>query len=156
MNEVGVVFSLDQLWLLNDLIRHESDQDKTWKIPPSSKELNATVADAILACEDHGLTEYTIPISSGDTYVIDFHVRRSMKSYLGTPIGVNLLLKVFRARRELSGESMETFREPVMTPSQIEAKFIEWRNQDADRSAHNDAHDLSDYKPLVDGDLDFA
>lgn len=144
--EASVTFSLDQLWLLNDVVRHEGDNSRVWKFPSASLELNEKVAEAILICEESrpgvsappSISSYTLELSHGDLLCIDFWVRRGMKSPGGDPIGQKLLLETFKARRSLSGGWEATATEPVMKPEQIEAKIAEWRNQDADSVSDND------------------
>jgi hypothetical protein len=95
-----VTFSVAELWLLHDFIRHELPDLRSWRYPPASEELNDEIALALDACEAHGLTEYTLLLSRGDLLTIDFFVRRDHKTPEGAS-GKKLLLKVFQARREL-------------------------------------------------------
>ena len=156
MNEVGVTFTLDQLWALNDLIRHESSDGRAWAAPPVSLALNEKVADAILVCEESKpfpesqqsptnlptITEYTIELSHGDCLCIDYNVRQGMKSANGLPIGKQILLKAFAARREITDGFVAVAVEPVRTPEYIEAQMAEWRKQDADSSPDQNANNL--------------
>ena len=152
MNEVGVTFSLDQLWALNDLIRHESSDGRAWAFPSVSLSLNEKVADAILICEESrpfpesqpsatnqpSITEYTIELSHGDCLCIDYNVRQGMKSPGGVLIGKQILLKAFAARRELLPGFVATAQEPARSPEYIETQLAEWRKQDADSRTNND------------------
>ena len=145
MNEVGVTFSLDQLWALNDLIRHESSDGRAWAFPPVSLSLNEKVADAILICEESRpfpesqtsptnlptITEYTIELSHGDCLCIDYNVRQGMKTPGGVAIGKQILLKAFAARREITDGIFATAEEPARSSESIEARMAEWRKQDA-------------------------
>jgi hypothetical protein len=65
--------------------------------------LNEEVVLALDACETHGFDEYTLLLSRGDMLVIDFFVRRDHRTPEGAS-GKQLLLKIFRARSELSLE----------------------------------------------------
>jgi hypothetical protein len=95
-----VTFTVAELWLLHDFIRHELPDTRSWRYPPASEELNDEIALALDACEAHGLSEYTLLLSRGDLLTIDFFVRRDHKTPEGAS-GKRLLLKVFQARREL-------------------------------------------------------
>ena len=101
IERAGVTFSLPELWLLHDFVRHEMSDANSWRFPPASEELNEDIALAIEACETHDLEEYTLLLSKGDLLVIDFFVRRDHKTPEGAS-GKRLLLKVFRARKELT------------------------------------------------------
>lgn len=101
-----VVFTLAELWLLNDFVRHELPDAKTWRFPPASEDLNEEIAMAIDTCESHGVQEYTLLLSRGDLLLIDFHVRRDHRTPEGAS-GKTLLLKTFRARKELATEFPE-------------------------------------------------
>ena len=96
----AITFDVNELWLLHDFIRHEVPDARTWRYPPGSEELNEEIAFAIDACESHELTEYTLVLSRGDMLAIDYYVRRDHKTPEGAS-GKRLLLKVFRARKEL-------------------------------------------------------
>jgi hypothetical protein len=96
-----VTFSRDELWLLHDFVRHELPESRQWRYPPASEELNEEIVVALDACETHELPEYTLLLSKGDMLVIDFFIRRDHRTPEGAS-GKNLLLKIFRARSELS------------------------------------------------------
>lgn len=96
-----VTFTVNELWLLHDFVRHEMPDASGWRYPPASEDLNDEIVFALEACEDHGLSEYTLLLSRADILVIDYFVRRDHKTPEGAS-GKKLLLKVFRARRELS------------------------------------------------------
>lgn len=97
-----MTFTLAELWLLHDLVRHEVPQRDQWKYPPADLALNDDIAAAIYACETDKLPEYTLDLERGDLLVIDYCLRRDVK----TPEGANgkvMLLKTFRTRAELGG-----------------------------------------------------
>jgi hypothetical protein len=96
-----VTFTLGELWLLHDFIRHEAPDIKSWRYPPACEELNDEIAFAIESCESHGLEEYTLVLSRGDMLTIDYFIRRDQKTPEGAS-GKKVLLKVFRARKELA------------------------------------------------------
>jgi hypothetical protein len=106
MERKPVTFSRDELWLLHDFVRHELPDSRQWRYPPSSEELNEEIVLALDACETHDLSEYTLLLSKGDMLVIDFFVRRDHRTPEGAS-GKNLLLKLFRARSELSSGLVE-------------------------------------------------
>ena len=98
---VPVTFALSELWLLHDFIRHEAPDAKAWRYPPACEELNDEIAFAIECCESHNLDEYTLVLSRGDMLTIDYFIRRDHKTPEGAS-GKKVLLKVFRARKELA------------------------------------------------------
>ncbi len=95
-----VEFTLAELWMLNDVIRHNEDgiSKKAW--PSVSTQLNGEIALAILACENSDLKAYTLALTKGDILVMDTNVRRDMKTPEGAK-GKEILLKLFKARYEL-------------------------------------------------------
>ena len=95
-----VTFSASELWLLHDFVRHEIPESKAWRYPPACEDLNEEIATALDCCESHNLAEYTMLLSKGDLLTIDYFVRRDHKTPEGAS-GKRILLKVFRARREL-------------------------------------------------------
>ena len=95
------VFSVDELWLLQAAIRHEIPQGDQWRFPPASLALNDQVADALLRCEEQGLTEAALLLTRADCLAMDFGVQQGAKSAAGVAIGKSVLMKSFRARREL-------------------------------------------------------
>jgi hypothetical protein len=101
-----VTLTRDELWLLHDFVRHELPDLRQWRYPPASEDLNEEIVLALDACETHGFDEYTLLLSRGDMLVIDFFVRRDHRTPEGAS-GKQLLLKVFRARAELSLELPE-------------------------------------------------
>jgi hypothetical protein len=101
-----VTLTRDELWLLHDFVRHELPDSRQWRYPPASEDLNEEIVLALDACETHGLDEYTLLLSRGDLLVIDFFVRRDHRTPEGAS-GKQLLLKIFRARAELSLELPE-------------------------------------------------
>ena len=97
-----VTFTIDELWMLNDTIRHGMSQEDSWKFPPVSKPLSQEIALAIVACVDSKLKEYTLELCEGDLLVVDYNVRRDMKTPEGAR-GDVILLKCFRALTQLAG-----------------------------------------------------
>jgi hypothetical protein len=101
-----VTLSREELWLLHDFVRHEWPDSRGWRFPPASEDLNEEIVLALDACETHGFQEYTLLMSKGDMLVIDFFIRRDHRTPEGAS-GKQLLLKIFRARSELSLELPE-------------------------------------------------
>lgn len=97
----SIVFSCDELWLLQSTIRHEVAQMEQWKNPPASASLNDQVADALFRCSELNLTEAAILVTRGDCLAVDYCVPQGAKSASGAPIGKSILMKSFKARREL-------------------------------------------------------
>jgi hypothetical protein len=98
---VPVVFSNDEIWLLQRCIRHELPQQEMWKFPPAGLELNDQIAAGLLFCAQYGLPEAALRLSWGDLLAIDYTVPPDAKDVNGRPIGRSVLLKSFAARAEL-------------------------------------------------------
>lgn len=98
---MSVVFSLDELWLMQTCVRHELAQAEQWKFPPASLGLNDAIASAILLCEEQGLQEAAILLDRHACLVLDYNVPSTAKDANGKPIGRAVLLKSFRARQQL-------------------------------------------------------
>jgi hypothetical protein len=102
---VTVVFTLEELWLLNDFVRHDEERydenSKPPKYPTVSTELNEDIALALVACVESNLKEYALALSYRDMLLIDYHVRRDAKNQGGAK-GYEILLKTFRAREALA------------------------------------------------------
>ena len=99
--ERPVSFTQPELVLIHTLVRHESQDERTWRFPPTSKSLNEDIAGALLACDRYKLEEYTLLLSKGDLLVIDYWVRYDMKTPEGAK-GKDILLKIFQARDEMN------------------------------------------------------
>ena len=123
------VFSVDELWLLQSVIRHETPQMETWRFPPASLELNDQVADALLRCEEHALTEAALLLTRADCLAIDHTVPQGAKSVAGLPVGRTVLMKSFRARRELEdGPPPADIAGDSLSP-EMEARLSQWKNR---------------------------
>jgi hypothetical protein len=96
-----VTFTVSELWLMHDFVRHEVPDAKSWRYPPGSEDLNEEIAFALETCESHALPEYTLMLSKGDLLAIDYAVRRDHKTPEGAS-GKAILLKAFRARKQLT------------------------------------------------------
>lgn len=97
----AVTFTLPELWLLHAFVRHEMPQQEQWQMPPADEELNEQIALAIEACENVGLDSYTLLLTRQQLLVIDYVIRYDYKTPEGAR-GKDILLKTFRARRELA------------------------------------------------------
>jgi hypothetical protein len=109
---VTAVFTCEELWLLQSVIRHEVAQQEQWKFPPASLELNDMVAESLLRCEEFGIDEAALLLNMEQALVIDYCVPQSAKSPSGVPIGKNILLKSFMVRREIEQGLSATAEEP--------------------------------------------
>lgn len=96
-----VVFDADELWVLQAVLRHEVQQRDTWTYPPANLELNDSVADALLVCQEYDLKEITLLLDRAALLAIDYCVPQTAKSADGKLLGKNILIKSFRARRVL-------------------------------------------------------
>lgn len=106
------LFTIEELWLLQSVIRHELPQLDQWKFPPASIDLNDQIAETLLLCEENNLSEAALLLSRGDTLVIDYCVPQNAKSASGLPVGKNVLMKSFRARRALESGFLPDAEEP--------------------------------------------
>ncbi len=97
-----VVLTIDELWLLHSVIKHEMPQEGTWKYPPASLDMNDRICDAIIFCDDQTATEAAMEMSRGDLLCIDYCVPQDAKTPGGVMIGKKLLMKAFRARCKLA------------------------------------------------------
>ncbi|MCC6382815.1 MAG: hypothetical protein IT304_09910 [Dehalococcoidia bacterium] len=115
----SVVFTLEELWLLQSVIRHEIVQKEQWQAPPADADFNDQVVESLYRCETLGLGEAALVLRWNDCLVIDFCVPQSAKSPSGAAIGKNVLMKSFRARKEIREGTAATADEPG-TPSASE------------------------------------
>ncbi len=96
------LFSADELWLLQSVIRHEIPQQETWRHPPASLDLNGKIAEALLFLADaKSISEVALVLNLGDCLAIDYCAPQSAKSAAGVPLGKQILIKSYRARREI-------------------------------------------------------
>jgi hypothetical protein len=110
---------VDELWLLHDFIRHEMPDANAWSYPPASRDLNDEIVFALDACESCDLSEYTLALSKADLLAIDYFVRRDHKTPEGAS-GKGILLKSFKARKELAGDmAMATTNVPNRTYEEV-------------------------------------
>lgn len=98
-----VVFTLDELWLLHAVVRHEAAIPWQGKWPTTSVELNDTICSAIFLCEDQKLTEATLILSRGDCFLMDATVPQDAKSAGGVLLGKSILMKTFKVRERIAG-----------------------------------------------------
>jgi hypothetical protein len=118
---VSVLFSLDELWIIREAVRHEVDGQDRWLFPPAGLELNDQVADQILFCVEKKEIEAPLLLSRGDCLILDFCVNLTMKDKDGLSLGKSILIKSFAARRDLRDGALETGTEPS-APSVSEIK----------------------------------
>lgn len=107
------LFTVDELWLLQSVVRHELPQVEQWDFPPASLDLNDQVAQALLLCDETGCGEAALILSRGDCLVLDYCVPQGAKSVAGVAIGKQVLLKSFRARRAIESSYLPTAAEPA-------------------------------------------
>ncbi len=113
----SVILSLDELWLLRSVVRHEVSEQRNWQRPPANLDLNGRIARAVLRCEELHASEDMLPLTTDDCLVLDYVVPQDARDVNGRPIGKALLLKVFAARRSLEDgpitACMPTAEEPA-------------------------------------------
>ncbi len=107
METVPVVFTIAELWMLHDFVRHDSasGDQRPPDYPIVSTALNDDIAHAILSCHEHGQADYTLWLGYGDLLLLDYHIRRDYKTSEGA-FGRAILLKVFKAREALCVDSL--------------------------------------------------
>jgi hypothetical protein len=107
MDKVPVVFTIAELWMLNDFVRHDSasGDQRPSDYPVTSTALNTAIAHAIFSCHEHKQADYTLWLGYGDLLLLDFQVRRDYKTSEGA-FGKAILLKVFKAREALNVDSL--------------------------------------------------
>jgi hypothetical protein len=49
----SAIFTIDELWLLQSVIRHEALQMDAWRFPPASLALNTQIAESFAAKSSH-------------------------------------------------------------------------------------------------------
>lgn len=130
---VSVIFTLDQLWLIRNYVRHEMQGQEQWRLPPANFPLNTKISAAILFCTDAAQSEAAVDLTLEDTYVLDFCVP-DIKDANGQFLGRPILLTAYRARDELTFDPVECAEEPEDTPTAVEtaAKLSEdksWRRK---------------------------
>ena len=126
----SVVFTVEELWLLQSCVRHEAAQMDAWRFPPASLALNDEIADALVRCDDCGLTEAALLLTRADCLAIDHTVPQTAKSAAGVAVGKSTLMKSFRARRDID----EGLRPPVAVDgepeqAELDARLEEWKNR---------------------------
>lgn len=126
----SVVFTVDELWLLQACVRHEAAQMDGWHFPPASLALNDDIADALVRCEDNGLADAALLLTRGDCLTIDHNVPQTAKSVAGFAIGKSLLMKSFRARREID-EGPRAVPPADAEPAQadLDARLAQWKDR---------------------------
>lgn len=106
MGSMLVTFTVGELWMLHDFVRHDEDRDE--RAPPRwpvvSTELNGEIALAINACLENGLNEYVLDLELRDLLIIDYWVRRDHKTIDAK--GDAILIKAFKARAALLAEKV--------------------------------------------------
>ena len=103
---VFITFTAAELWLLCSLIKpatkHIGFESEGAQAQPGSTRLNNQLADALIACEDSKLEEYTLDLTREDLLLISYVLEPSYKTPEGAS-GKQILLKTFRARQKDAG-----------------------------------------------------
>ncbi|MGI8925326.1 MAG: hypothetical protein ACR2HN_01605 [Tepidiformaceae bacterium] len=127
----SAIFTVDELWLLQSVVRHEMAQSEQWKQPPVSLALNDQVAESLLLCHDNGLAEAALLLTRGDCLAIDYCVSQGAKSPSGVAVGKSVLLKSFKARRELEERWATAEEEEPALPTHEEllTQLEQWKRR---------------------------
>lgn len=129
-NTASAIFTLEELWLLQSVIRHEMAQMESWKAPPVSLALNDQVAEALLFCHENNVGEAAILLTRADCLAIDFCVPQNAKSPVGVPTGRQVLLKSYHARADLDRPWRAAEEEPAApTPAEIATRLEQWKRR---------------------------
>lgn len=128
-NQIPVQFSSDELWYLHSVVKHESLEQGRWENPTTSLQLNEAIADALLVCEESKLDELTVLLSMRDCLLLDYVVDQAAKTPKGELLGKPILLKTFSARRQLSGNSLESIAMEPETSVDIKETLKEFEKQ---------------------------
>lgn len=126
---VPVVFTQDELWLMRACVRHEQSPPWQGRWPCYSLELNEDIAEALVFCEDEQPQprERALLLSRGDCLLLDAVIPQDAKSPGGVPLGKNILMKTFRARRAMDGAIVPTAVEALtLSEDEIHARMQEF------------------------------
>lgn len=113
VRQATAIFTQEELWLLQSVIRHETSQQEQWRNPPASIELNEQICESLLRCDELGLCEAALVLTYEDCLVIDFCVPQTAKSPSGAPIGKAVLMKSYRARKAIQDGDLHVADEPA-------------------------------------------
>lgn len=100
---VPIVVSVYDLWYLHTKMRHEIQGAQEWRNAPASLSLNRKIQDRILWCIDNEEDSTYLEVDLGECLALDFVIEQEDKDEDGLPLGVRLLIEVFRARRKIEG-----------------------------------------------------
>lgn len=146
---IPVIFTIAELWMLADFIRHEIPDHEKWAYPPASKDLNTEIALAIATCTDNNLDEYTLLLSEGDVLVIDYNIRAAHKTPEGAK-GKDILLKLYHARSKLSydysigdNEDSDDYKSAVRKKEKEDAAVCASTNNNSDDDSDTDTVPVS-------------
>lgn len=118
------IFTCEELWLLQSVIRHEAAQGEQWRYPPASLDLNDQVAESLLRCEELAIDEAALILTMADALAIDFCVPQSAKSPSGVAIGKSIIMKAFRVRRAIQEGNEAVAEEPgTLTASEVQERL---------------------------------
>lgn len=103
VSSVPIVVSVYDLWYLHTKMRHEIQGAQEWRNAPASLSLNRKIQDRILWCIDNEEDSTYLEVDLGECLALDFVIEQEDKDEDGLPLGVRLLIEVFRARRKIEG-----------------------------------------------------
>lgn len=119
--ETPVVFLESELIYLHSRVRADCQGIEQWRHPPASRTLNDALAESISLCAEsqtsgRPIREAAILLDYQQCLAIDATCSWYDKDSGAKLIGSVVLLKVFKARRELAGMMLPTAREADGTP----------------------------------------
>ena len=141
------VLTLEQLLLLHRLIRHEMEGSEKWEFPPASHDLNYKIVEAILVCiesdeKDESKVTFPVTLNYRDCLAIDYYSQtlQDAKNASGTMIGMDILMQVFVARRNIYQPlPMAETQEEGPVFSDVKHKMEVFQNACTDDNPDNDA-----------------
>lgn len=103
MQAVPVTFTVEELWMLQELVEHQPYAFPKEKYPSVDTELGDELARAITACEKRKLQEYTLFLNRAQLLLLSSEVKPASKTAEGA-MGKEILKKVLKARVEMLEE----------------------------------------------------
>lgn len=103
VSSVPILVSVRDLWYLHTKVRHEIQGAQEWRYAPAGLNLNRKIQDRILWCIDNDEDSTYLDLDLGECLALDFLIAQDDKDEEGRPLGVRLLVEVFRARRKIEG-----------------------------------------------------
>ncbi len=143
MKTQTILFTLEELWLIRGVVRHEIPGHDQWHLPPANYKLNQQVAESIALCTLYKQQEWALFLDEAELVVLDATIPQDAKNADGVAIGKQILVKVCLARLEEEYETAadEDFDTKVK-------RLATWRKKHAKPDDNPDGH--PDNQPVAD------